>query len=169
MAQKLTPEQRELLCNRYNWSQCIYDNNGVLVRSLVDDPDATDWQPVADDQIKAATGVEKMTNWAQNIIDELREKNLDDCDDATRGFIAAFDGEKDEMVALDKLEATAKEVHDTYEFYPHGNHYYFYLFADGSVYCDAKEGIDRFFPSLSDLADADPDFAAWLAERDKNA
>jgi hypothetical protein len=103
--------------------------------------------------------------WAKEIIDELRQKDLAESCDAVINFIKAYQDEDDEMIALNNFEATA-EVHDTYEFYPSGNHYYFYIFADGSVYYDGKEGIDRFYPSISDLADEDDDFKNWILKEE---
>lgn len=100
--------------------------------------------------------------WAKEIIDELRQKDIAESCDAITNFIKAYDRDDDEMAALNNFEAAADELHDTYEFYPHGNHYYFYIFADGSVYYDGKEGIDRFYPSISDLADEDDDFKNWI-------
>jgi len=110
-----------------------------------------------------------MITWAKEIIDELRQRGIADSCNATINFIKAYDRvDDDEMAALDNFEAMADELHDTYEFYPQGNYYYFYIFADGSVYYDGKEGIDCFYPSMSDLADEDDDFKNWT-EKKENA
>ena len=109
-----------------------------------------------------------MITWAKEIIDELKKRDIVDSCDATINFIKAYDDQDDEMAALDTFEASADEIHDTYEFWPHGNHYYFLIFADGSVYYDGKEGIDRFYPHISDIAEEDADFKKWMFSREND-
>lgn len=42
--EKLTRKQRRDLCLLYNWKVCMYDNNGVLVRTI--STDDYNWIPV---------------------------------------------------------------------------------------------------------------------------
>jgi hypothetical protein len=39
------------LAEHYNWAECCYDNNNILVRSLTGGEGSTDWYPVTDQQI----------------------------------------------------------------------------------------------------------------------
>lgn len=88
-------------------------------------------------------------DWAQKQIDELNSLGLADANDCCRAFIAAYKN-GDSVDAYEAFASTAK-VHCV-----DNGQYFFAIFPDRSAYADWKQGIDRFYEEVADLA-ADDD------------
>lgn len=101
----------------------------------------------------------EMKDWATTLIEEMMAVEIANIDEATTAFCEAYHA-GDSVKALEQFESKAERIFDSYDFAMQtGNHYYLYLFRDGSVYAEWKQGIDRFYPSIGDLADEDEDVA----------
>lgn len=84
-------------------------------------------------------------DWAQQIIDEMAAKHIGD-DQATQQFQACY-ADGDSVEAWEAYRSEASRVIDM------GAGYNVLVFADGSAYYDAKQGIDRFYPIADEIAD----------------
>jgi hypothetical protein len=89
-------------------------------------------------------------DWARELVAEIRDCGVEDDADSTRRFVAAFEG-GDSPDAW-KRYTDGSTVHASSD----GSNK-LVVFADGSVYCDSGEGIDRFFPSLEKLRQENPE------------
>jgi len=103
-------------------------------------------------------------NWAQDLIADMDRETIGIDYDAGQEFRRCYaEGDSIEAVkafsqaALAEVDASNPGYFGTYTCY---------VFADGSCYCDWKEGLDRFFPAADMLADeereSEPELAAKI-------
>jgi hypothetical protein len=88
-------------------------------------------------------------DWAEEIIRDMQIEGWVDADDAIRSFCAAY-ANGDSVEAWKAFEAAAATV---YYFQP--GDFPLLIFPDGSCYAEWKQGTDRFYPSVDDLAAED--------------
>jgi hypothetical protein len=105
----------------------------------------------------------QIKDWAQSLI-ELMHANHIVGDMATTNFEKHYIA-GDSTEAYEAYRASAKKVIEA------GRDSEAMIFADGSVYCDWKQDIDRFYPDAEMLADeeqdSDPELAAKLRAMSK--
>jgi hypothetical protein len=96
-------------------------------------------------------------DWAQELVDELEANNMvgDDC---TCAFVECYRENGDTLDAWMDFESKADFSE---QFDP--NCYMLLIFNDGSCFASWKEGIDKFYPNISDLEDEDNEVAERLA------
>ena len=104
-----------------------------------------------------------MNDWARELIEEMDREGAAD-HDAGRAFRRAY-AAGDSVEAAEAFDAMAARVIDASNAGYAGTHEC-HIFTDGSCYCTWREGIDRFFPEASMLADeerdSDPELAAKI-------
>ena len=94
-------------------------------------------------------------DWAHEQIEELESLGLADADDCCKAFVSAYKN-GDSVESYTAFVASAKVYHFSDE------QYFLAIFPDQSAYADWKQGIDRFYPTVSDLAEEDDDVAKIL-------
>lgn len=92
----------------------------------------------------------KTNDWSTELIEKMHDANIVG-DNAATAFCHAYQN-GDTSDAWDEFVSTATQ---TERFDP--NCYMLVIFPDGSCYADWKDGIDRFYPHISDLRAEDQD------------
>ena len=95
-------------------------------------------------------GSQKNQDWARELIAEMKDIGIEDNAEATRRFVAAYQGGDTPEAWKSYTEGAAVNASAD-------GLNKLVVFADGSVYCDSGEGIDRFFPSLDKLRQENPE------------
>ena len=101
-------------------------------------------------------------DWAQELIADMERESA--CDyDAGKEFRQCYAGGDTSEACEAFGDAALCEVDASNPGY--GGTYTCYVFADGSCYCDWKEGLDRFFAEADMLADEERGSDPKLAEK----
>lgn len=105
---------------------------------------------------KTTQAGERAQDWATNLIAKMRENEIVG-DDATTAFCRAYKNGD----SADAYQAFISDAERVEIFEP--NTYTLAIFADGSCCADWREGIERFYPDLSDLIAEDNDVRGRFA------
>lgn len=90
-------------------------------------------------------------DWAQKLIEEIHNAMGNSLDNAMNAFCEAYkNGDSLDAYKLFVKDATVYNLDDK-------GYCSLVVFNDGSCYADWKQGFDRFYPSVQDLAAEDND------------
>jgi hypothetical protein len=100
--------------------------------------------------MEVSVGSHKDQDWAQELVAEIRDCGIQNNADSTRRFVEVYQGG-------DTLDAWKRYTDGAAAHESADGQSTLIIFGDGSVYCDAAEGINRFSPTLAKLREESPD------------
>jgi hypothetical protein len=95
-------------------------------------------------------GNHKNQDWAQQLVAEIRDCGIQNSADSTRRFVEVYQG--GDLPDAWKRYTDGAAAHESAD-----GQSALVIFSDGSVYCNAVEGIDRFSPTLAKLREDSPE------------